>query len=309
MVVVFGSINVDFVMRAPVLPAPGETVLGGSYLLAPGGKGANQACAAALAGFEAAMVGCVGADDWGRFALERLAAAGVDLSAVARTDTPTGCASILVDAGGENVIAVASGANLEVGAERLPGDRLGPGATVVLQMEVPAEATFEVVARARAAGARTVLNVAPARAVPASTLDAVEVLVVNEVEARVVAEATPDASGQEPLTLATALADAHDLVCVVTLGAEGLIAASREAWFSLPALAVEVVDTTGAGDAFTGVLAGALDAGLALEAALRRAGVAGALACTGSGAQSAYADAAAIEEALAAMPEVTRDAR
>ena len=306
MIIVFGSINVDFVMRAPVLPAPGETVLGGSYFLAQGGKGANQACAAALAGADTVLVGSVGDDDWGRFALERLRAAGVALDTVARVRSPTGCASILVDEAAENAIVVASGANLEVSAAQVPAALLGPGAVVVTQMEVPAAETWAVIEHAAAAGARVVLNVAPAAAVPATVLDAVDVLIVNEHEAVTVAGALGLAA-RGPEALACALADTHELACIVTLGGAGVIGAAPGTALRVGALPVEPVDTTGAGDAFTGVLAAALDAGAPLAAAVHRASVGAALACTRPGAQPSYAAGGEITAAGARLsPAVVR---
>ena len=209
MVVVFGSINVDFVMRLERLPAPGETVLGGDYFLVQGGKGANQACAAALAGSgEVAMIGCTGRDDWAGFAVERLRDAGVDLSHVTGVEEPTGCASICVDANGENAIAVASGANMALRADRIPESLLGSQTVLVLQMEVPPEENFEAARRAHAAGARVLLNVAPAAPVPGDVLDVVDYLVVNEIEANMVA-AELGLSTREPQELAARLSETH----------------------------------------------------------------------------------------------------
>lgn len=301
MLIVFGSLNVDMVFEVEALPRPGETVLCPGYRLVAGGKGANQAAAAAKAGHAVRMVGRVGDDDLGRFARASLDAAGVDTTGVLTSVRATGVAVIGVDARAENQIIVASGANLEAAAQQVPDAALGPGATVLCQNEVPAATTFELLKRARGQGARTVLNLAPAAAVPGDLLDALDVLVVNEHEARAAARGR----GGGPEALARALHASHGLTCVVTLGAAGALAIGPDGGFRVGPLPVEAADTTGAGDTFVGVLAGALDAGLGFGDALRRASVAGGLACTGIGAQTAQPDAAAIEAHLADLPPVS----
>lgn len=301
MIVVFGSLNVDIVMRVERLPRPGETVIGGHCFQVQGGKGANQACAAARAAGggpddpgtgPVAMVGQVGADDWGRFALAMLAEEGVDLSGVGRASEPTGCATICVDSVGENAIAVASGANRAARAAQVPDGWLGPDTWVVLQMEVPAAENWALTARARAAGARVLLNVAPAAPVPPEALAQVDVLVVNAVEARMLAELTGVAD-ESPDAIARGLAAAHDLLCVATLGAEGAVAAgslgAETGVWRIGALPVAPVDTTGAGDAFVGCLAVALSGGAEVAEALRFAAAGAGLACLTPGAQSSFA--------------------
>lgn len=313
MIVVFGSLNVDLIVKVDHLPAPGETVLCPSYVMVPGGKGGNQACAAAraakgdpaLGGGGIAMVGAVGDDDFGPKAMALLDDAGVDLSAMARVDVPTACALIWVDANGENSIVVASGANLHADAERLPDRLLGPDTTLLLQMEVPAEQNWRVVERAKAAGARIVLNVAPAAPVPETALAAIDVLVVNEIEARMIAEGAGLATGA-PTDTAAALAARYDNTCIVTLGGEGAAAFSPDGAWRVGALKVTPVDTTGAGDAFVGVLAQGLDAGLALPEAMRRASVGAALACLTVGCQSSYVTGDQIRARLEELPEAER---
>jgi ribokinase len=166
-ILVFGSINIDVLVPVPRLPLPGETVLGGDYALLPGGKGANQALAARRAGAAVMMAGAVGNDAFAGLALENLCRDGVDLGLVRRVERPTGCAAIIVGAEGEhrgeNLIAVASGANLAAIAAGVPGSVLGPETILVCQMEVPAAETAALIHRARAAGARTLLNLAPPR--------------------------------------------------------------------------------------------------------------------------------------------------
>jgi ribokinase len=299
MLLVFGSLNVDLVFQVEALPRPGETVLCPGYQVVAGGKGANQAAAAAKAGAAVRMVGQVGDDDFGRFARAGLIAAGVDGSAIATSAKATGIAMIGVDRRAENQIIVASGANLDTDAGQIDDAELGPRVTVLCQNEIRPDATFALLGRAKARGARTILNLAPAGPVPGLVLDALDVLVVNEIEG----EAAAGGHG-DPADLARGLAARHGLTCVVTLGAAGALAIGPTGSLRVPALAIEPVDTTGAGDAFAGVLAAALDRSLPLPEALRRASVAAGLACTRIGAQTSQPDAATIEAHLADLAEV-----
>jgi ribokinase len=291
---VFGSINVDLLFKVEALPCPGRTVLCPGYEVAAGGKGANQATAAARAGAAVRMIGHVGDDGFGRFAQEAMAAAGVDCAKVAISDQATGIAAIGVDRAGENQIIVASGANLDTRAEQVEDGELTPGVTLLCQNEVRPEATFALLERARAQGARTILNLAPAGVVAPRVLDALDVLVVNQLEA----EMAVGDGGRDPAALARDLSARHGLICVVTLGTAGALATGPGFGHRLSALPVVPVDTTGAGDAFTGVLAAALDQGHPLPAALARASVAGGLACTRIGAQTSQPTAAEIAARL-----------
>lgn len=301
MIVVPGSINADLVFKVARLPRPGETVLCAGHVVVPGGKGANQAAAAARAGAGVRFVGHVGDDGFGPLLRRRMQEAGVDCEDLAVSTKPTGVAMIGVDAAGENAIIVASGANLDTAAAQVPETMLGPGVTVLCQNEIRPEETFQVLMRAHARGARTVLNMAPAAAVPAEVLRAVDVLVVNEHEAAVVA----GVEGVAPEGLAERLAAAHDLSCIVTLGGAGAVAVSgREGW-RVPVLPIRPVDTTGAGDTFVGVLTAWLDGGTSLLEALRAASVAAALACEAMGAQTAQPSRAAILDRLPALPPAT----
>ncbi len=297
MIVVFGSINVDLVVRLEALPRPGETVLAPGYSAMPGGKGANQAVAAARAGADVRMVGCVGRDAFADIALATLRDVGVDLAATTRVDTPTGCAMICVDAQGRNQIAVASGANRCVRAGQLDDSLLGPETTLVLQLEVDPEETRAVVRRAHARGARVVLNAAPAAPVPPETAAACDALVMNEAEAPVLARAAGLAA-DHAVAAARRMAESWDVTAIVTLGADGGWAFRPGAAWRFGALPLTAVDTTAAGDAFVGALSAALDAGEDLPAALARASVAGGLACTAQGAQPSLPDKVAIDAAL-----------
>lgn len=291
MILVFGSINVDVAVPVPHLPAAGETVLGGDFSLLPGGKGANQAVAARRAGAEVAMAGAVGADSFADVALAGLRAAGVDTGLVRVADHPTGCALIMVGEGGENLIAVASGANRAVRAAEVPDDRLGPRVVILAQGEVPFAETLTLMRRARARGARSLLNLAPALALDPAVLPVFDLLVANAGEAARLG--LPPAEAARHLRLGL----------VITRGAAGAEAHLADGSFlAVPALPIEAIDTTGAGDTFVGVLAAGLDAGLPLDSALRRASAAAALSCLARGAQAAMPDKAAIEAETARLP-------
>lgn len=298
MIVVFGSVNVDFVTRVPRIPSPGETVLGPGYDVIPGGKGANQALAAARAGARVALAGAVGQDPFAGIGLSLLEAEGVDLSRTARVDAPTGAAFISVDdAIGENAIVVAAGANNRVSASQLEGMALGPSDTLLLQREVPDGEAAKAAAIAKAAGARVVLNAAPAGAIPHDMLGALDVLIVNEHEVIVVGEAL--GIGGEPDDVARGIDARHGIATVVTLGGEGVLGWTGGVRRHVPALSITPVDTTAAGDAFCGAFSAALDAGYGFTMALARGAAAGSLACTIRGAQPSLPRREAIDEATA----------
>ncbi|HBK06126.1 MAG TPA: ribokinase [Acetobacteraceae bacterium] len=280
MIVVFGSINLDLIFSLPHIPRSGETVLGPSTRIEPGGKGANQAVAAARDGARVAMVGSVGRDALADGALVLLRGAGVDLTRVQAVGANTGCAAISVDPSGENAIAVGSGANLSTHADQAEDALLGPDTTLVLQMEVPAEASAALIRRARVAGSRVVLNLAPASALPEDALRAVDVLVVNETEGGWLAADLR--CGASAVELSDRLGG---LSVVLTRGSEGADIASRDGAWHEPAVAIQPVDTTAAGDCFVGVLAHRLDLGASLQAAVRRATAAAALCCMRPGSQ------------------------
>ena len=287
MIVIFGSINVDLIVPVPRLPRPGETVLGGEYVLFPGGKGANQALAAHRAGTEVVLAGAVGADSFARIALDLLRRDGVDTRLVQVVEQPTGCAAIMVSSEGENTIAVAPGANASARSDQVPDDLLCARTTLVTQMEVPPSETALLIRRLRARGGRSLLNLAPALPIDLALLEEIDLVVANEGEVA--------ATGLDPTQLAHRLRQG----LVVTRGAAGALAMLRDGIrIEVPALAIEPVDTTGAGDTFVGVLAAALDLSSTLETALRRASAAAGLACLARGAQTAMPDGAAITAAV-----------
>jgi ribokinase len=299
MITVFGSLNADLVCRVEHLPAPGETVIGPDYTVVPGGKGANQALAAARAGARVRMVGAVGRDGFREAALSSLKQGGVDLAALADSDRPTACAFIGVDPRGENQIIVASGANLDARAEQLSSLRLDSDDLLLLQMEVRHEENWKAVEIAKAAGAEVVLNLAPAGAVPPEILRRIDVLIVNETEARQLAAQLGLREGA-PEDIGARLAAEFVADCIVTLGSRGVASFGAGGTHRLSALSVDVVDTTAAGDAFVGGFAAALDSGAAMKDALAWGVVVGGLACRRLGAQSSLPAAAEIEAALKA---------
>jgi ribokinase len=298
MLVILGSVNADLLFKVKKLPAPGETVLCPGYEMAPGGKGSNQAAAAAKAGAETRFIGHLGDDAYGPIVRGLLVEAGIDCALLATSSRPTAIAVIGVDETGENAIIVASGANLDTAADQVPDALLGPGTTVLCQNEIRMSETAAILARGKARGARTILNLAPAGPLERAVLDSLDVLVVNEIEAQMAAGTDEG----EPVDLARRLAAEHDLTCVVTLGAAGAVAVGPDGGWEVGSLRIRAVDTTGAGDAFVGVLAAGLDAGLAMPEALHRASIGAGLACLAIGAQSAQARAAEIDAKLNELP-------
>ena len=268
-VVVVGSLNIDLVTRVERHPKPGETVLGTGLERLAGGKGASQAVAAAAAGAAVVMAGCVGSDEAGSAYIARLLALGIDVAPIrVQPDCPTGHALITVDEAGENSIVVVAGANGAVGLDDLAVlESVGPGDIVLLQLEIPLEVVAAAVRRASARGARVVLNLAPYAALPPDVVALADPLVVNEHEALLLAD-----SEALPASL------------VVTFGAAG--AAWDGDQLTGPVLeGSEVIDSTGAGDAFCGALSAALVAGAGRRAALQTALAAGAEAVKHTGAQ------------------------
>ncbi|MBB1077785.1 ribokinase [Rhodoferax sp. 4810] len=293
MILVAGSANLDFVVRAQHIPAPGETVLGQDFKTYPGGKGANQAVACSRAGGAAThMLLAVGQDSHAQPLLASLNAAKVKLNTVLAPDQPTGCAFIGVADNAENAITVAPGANLTLAPQHLPD--LPGFSHLLMQLETPLPTVTAYALAARAQGVKVVLNAAPAQPLPPELLAAVDVLIVNEGE---LAAVVP-----YPVSLMTNLAQIAVPCVVVTLGQRGCAARLGNNFFIQPAYPVDAVDTTGAGDTFCGVLVAALDQGESLTQAMQRASAAAALACTQAGAQSSIPTAEAVSVFLAGQP-------
>lgn len=300
-VMVVGSVNEDLVATVDHLPTPGETVAGARFAQHHGGKGGNQAVAAARLGPATVFVGAVGADAFGTAARAALEADGVDVTEL-RTlpDQATGVALILVDATGENCIAVAGGANaaLEPGHARESLDRLGPGPgdVVLVGHEIPTATATEALRVAKAAGATTLFNPAPAGGVGPETLAFADIVTPNEGEAAQLAghDGEPGALGAE--LLGWTAGGGHVLI---TLGARGALLVGQEGAQPIPAPAVTAVDTVGAGDTLNGALAAGLAVGLPQAEAARRAVTAAALAVTRAGAREGMPTARELEAFLA----------
>jgi ribokinase len=293
MITVLGSTNLDLIGAVSRLPKPGETVPGGEFSMAAGGKGANQALAARRAGAEVRMFCAVGTDNFADDALRLLRADGVDLSRLKTVTGPTGIAMIFVDRQGENVIALLPGANGAMGPAEAEAalEGMAPGNILMLQQEIPQAATERALDLARARGVTAILNTAPFLETTPQLARKASVVIANETEFALLC-----GGESEPLDqLMADWARTHRQTVIVTLGSDGARAATPSGTFSVPALKVDPVDTVGAGDTFCGYLAAALDAGLALEQATRRAAVAASLACLKRGAQPAIPYAAEVE--------------
>lgn len=272
MIVTFGSINIDFVFTMAAMPTPGQTLLAKTYRTEAGGKGANQALAAVRDGAEVCMVGAIGNDALADSAIRNLSASGADISRVSRLALPTGCASIFIDALGRNMIAIAPCANLAAASDAVDD--------VLMQMENEPSEIEKLIRRARQADKTSILNLAPAVRLDSEVLSLCDLIVVNEDEALDLAGWL----GCEPS--ARAISSALNTGVLRTLGAEGAEAFVHGKEARVAAVPVETVDTTAAGDCFIGVLASALDCGLPIEAAMRRAAAAAAIACSRAGSQA-----------------------
>lgn len=292
-IVVIGSINTDLSIQVPHFPQRNETVVGhGDYVISQGGKGANQAAAAAAAGATVHMIGCIGTDDFGTRAIEDLQSMGIDCDGVLRTaHHATGLAAIHVDAAGDNCITVAPGANaaLSPADVRAARDVIAACDILMLQLEVPCETIDEAVLVAREVGTTVILDPAPAPQQRLSCLAQVDVLTPNEVEAAAMTGIYPD-SPQACKAVAERLLAEGPREVVLTLGARGCYVASGGEHALIPACTVQAIDTTGAGDVFSGFLACSLARGLAMAEAVRIAVAASALSVTRAGARASLPD-------------------
>ncbi len=289
-VTVVGSLNTDLVVRAPKLPERGETVLGGSFAVFPGGKGANQAVAAARLGASVVMVGRVGDDPFGGQLRAGLAQEGIDVTHVRATEgTASGVALITVDTAGHNTIVVASGANMHLTTADVDaaGAAIAQSQVLLLQLEVPADVVAHAAALAKRSGCRVVLDPAPAPpggSLPGDLYRNLYVINPNEVEARALTgiEVTDDQSAS---AAAVRLLELGCQAAVIKRGAQGAFLAADAAREAVPGIPVKAVDSTAAGDAFAGALAVALAEGRSLAGAVRFANAVGALSVTRMGAQ------------------------
>lgn len=305
-IVVIGSLNMDFVFSVDRLPLPGETILGSNFRTIPGGKGANQAYAAAKlagAGTAVRMLGRIGADSFGSSLKANLAGAGVDISPVLETDSEaTGVACIHVDDAGQNSITVAPGANGVLLASDIASQRsaLDGARCVLLQLEVPIEAVAAGLREGRRVGAICILDPAPARALPSEVLQLVDIATPNETEACILAEVPPKRvnAGDAP-ALGKRIRELGARAVIVKLGDQGCVYCGPDRTFASPAFPVRAIDSTAAGDTFNAALAVSLAEGAPIEAALRFANAAAAISVTRSGAQTSAPSRTEVESLLA----------
>ncbi|HEX6268676.1 MAG TPA: ribokinase [Anaerolineales bacterium] len=283
-ILVIGSLNTDLVVRAPRFPQPGETISGEDLQTFPGGKGANQAVAAARLGTSVSMLGRVGKDDFGDYLLNNLQANKVDTQYVQRDDASTGTAIIVVDANGQNSIVLSAGANGGVHPKDVTTAALSEFKLLLLQLEIPIETVLFAARRGKESGLRVLLNPAPARSLPEELLSLSDFLVPNETELSLLTNQTVndiESAGKA----AKLLLDRGPQTVIVTLGANGALMVTKEMTQHIPPFKVNVVDTTAAGDAFIGGFASALLQNKPLPEAVRYACACGALATTKVGAQ------------------------
>lgn len=302
-IVVIGSVNTDLVVRGPRIPAPGETVTGGTFMRAQGGKGGNQAMAAARAGADVTFVARVGDDELGEAAIAGLRNESIEVGFVTRDpDHPTGVALIMVDRSGENAISVAPGANanLSVGDVEAARPAIESADVLLMQLETPIPAVERAAAIASAAGTAVILNPAPARSLAASLLSNVDVLTPNEGESAFLTGKV------EPAAAAERLRESGVRAVVVTLGPRGALVHSGKVEYSVAGFPVTAIDSTAAGDAFNGFLAVSLAEGLDLTQAVPRACAAGALATTVPGARPSLPFRESVDDLWGGRVEASR---
>ncbi len=302
-VMVIGSFNMDLSMRTPHMPAAGETILGGPFTTGPGGKGANQAVAAARLGAQTTMLVRLGHDVFGDTAAGNLQNEGISGEYILRTeDAHTGVAFIIVDDAGENMIVVASGSNFKITPTDVEQARAAIEAADILlmQLEIPLDAVIAAARIAHAAGVRVVLNPAPGQVLPDELLRMVDVLTPNETETQIIT-GMPVGNVEEAEAAAARLIETGVGAVVITLGSKGALVATRAGAARVPGYRVSVVDTTGAGDAFSGALAVALAEGKSLEQAASFANAAAALQVTKPGTAPAMPHRAEVNALITAQ--------
>ena len=283
MIIVFGAIYADMVMRVDKFPDPGETVLTKTYSYVPGGKGANQALAASRAGQVVLLAGAVGNDAQGVLALTLLQSAGINLSAVKESSMPTGCSSIFVNKHAENMICSASGANMEVRENQITDQMLKESEAIVLQCEAPIDECAKLASRAKQAGVTVILNLAPAIHVPDYYLNNVDYLIMNEVEAEFMCN---HLNLTDTISMATTISQQKQLIVILTQGEKGCALALNGNISHFPAPKINAVDTTAAGDTFIGyVAAGIASSDFSIESAIQTASKAASICCTREGSQ------------------------
>jgi ribokinase len=299
--VIIGSSNIDMVVKTDQIPKGGETRLGGEFVMVPGGKGANQAVCAAKLGAEVILVARVGDDVFGERSLANFRSVGIDTTYVTRDfQRPSGVALITVDAKGENAIVVAPGANSALSPADVDAakDAIAQADAVVLQLEIPQETVDHTIKLAKSLGRKVILNPAPVRPMSRDTLSLVDVLTPNEHEAAALLESAPFHASDAP-TAARELLRMGAGAVVITLGSEGAYAAGPDGAGYVPAIKVQAVDTTAAGDAFTASLACGLAEGDSIVESARFAARVAAISVTRMGAQSSMPTRVEVEQSQA----------
>lgn len=292
MITVLGSLHMDLITKTERIPRLGETVWGGEFIMSPGGKGMNQAVAASRLGGKVEFVGSVGNDYFGSMLQERLEEERIGTTHLKISKQPTGTASIIVDSEGDNIIAVAPGADkaLTLGDLEQIDELLEKSSVFLAQLEMPDEIVMKGLEKASKAGVKTIVNLAPARELPNKFLKMVDVLVLNDLELKDLA------GGNSVEEAAQKVIEQGPQAVVVTLGKKGSMLVSEQGIINVPGIEVKAVDTTGAGDAFCGGLAASLHSGETLEEAVRSGNLAGALSTTKVGAQEALPTREEVEE-------------
>ncbi|MEM7618144.1 MAG: ribokinase [Pseudomonadota bacterium] len=299
MIIVFGSNVLDLFFQQPDLPPKDKALFLDGHVEQPGGKGANQAIAAARAGATVRFYGALGEGGHGRQMYKNLAQNGVDISGVEFLDMPSGLATIFVDeSDGTHRIVVSQGANLKARQETIPDDQLNNQTILLVQGELPIAETAKLIKRTKQAGGKTVMNFAPAtQPLSEELLNDLDIIILNEYEAEALGN-QHDLEITDKKKLAFNLSKRFSMITIITIGPEGSIVADQNDIINIPALDIEAVDTVGAGDAFSGYLCAALDRGEPLESAVREASVAGSITCTKIGAQTSLPDKAEVQKLL-----------
>lgn len=293
-VIILGSLNTDLCYQVKELPRPGETISALNFEVFNGGKGANQAISAARSGADTVMIGTIGRDAYGQEHITSMENEGVQTDHIEHASQPTGIANIYIDQHGENNIVLNAGANSVTNAQQLKKYSLKPEDIAVFQMEIRHEEITKALSHVKECGAQTILNLAPA---PTEFIDGlfdnVDYLVLNELEAKQVFQhLTGDLNNTDSHEQAGTIASQLNTNCIITLGKEGVYAVTKDGAehhaYALNLKAEDIVDTTGAGDAFTGAFASALYKDRSFDEAIQYAAIAGSLACLKLGAQSSY---------------------
>ena len=306
MLIVFGAINQEYIFKTNALPEAGETLLAHDYDVYSGGKGANQALAAARMGTKTALISCVGNDGAGIRMMSHLKRDGVMVTGVSESENHlTGTASIITSSTGQKYTVVALGANVDAHQDQIPDEILKVGNVILMQMELSLAENEKLINRAYEKGVKIILNLAPAMKISDQALKKLDYLIVNQIEARQMAAALGLDVEKTPETLARALSKAGELNCIVTMGDKGSTAATVSGQiYKVKAMQLEkVIDTTGAGDAYCGTFAACIHNGETLLSAMKHASIAGTLACKEYGSQDSFAYSGDIKEHLSFLED------